>query len=647
MAGVRRDGRRAQRRAGGRPRRHGLTLGDYQVLVFLSEADGRAMRMCDLAARLQLSPERPDPPPRRARPEPARRAPAVRDRPPGDARRAHAAAAPRRSSEAAPTHVASVRARIFDQLDRGDIAAMERVFTAIHAGPARPRRRSAMTTLPAGFGCHVANVGIKDDTRRLRRHRRRRRRCAAAGVFTRSRFAGPSVTISREHLRDGRARAIVVVSKNANVANGPAGLGRRRELSSRRSPTASGAAATDVLIASTGVIGRRYPLDRILAGVGGDARARPTGPTPTAPPAAIMTTDTVPKVAEAPSATGRRRVVGIAKGVGMIEPDMATMIAVLLTDAEVEPAELDPPLPAGRRAHVQLREHRHRHVDERHRGGAGQRRRRAGRPRRARDRARRRRRVADQADRPRRRRRREAHRGRRRRRPRPGAGEAGRQGDRQLAARQDGRARRRPELGPGGDGRSASARTTPTSTRSGSSSASATARCTRVRSRRRRARRAAGVPAPATRCGSTSASAPATPSARCGAATSPPATSASTPTTRPDEFANRSVRTVRSGRKGDCLASQEETVHGCSKVRTHRRRRRGGGRAGGRSGRDRARQPAASGAAHRLRGGARTRRRPAFGTFRAIVKARRADHYRLTFAASRATSPSRTSTSRS
>ena len=84
-------------------------------------------------------------------------------------------------------------------------------------------------------------------------------------MFTRSRFAGPSVTISREHLADGRARAIVVVSKNANVANGAAGRADAEALVAAVAERL-GCSPGDVLVASTGVIGRRYPLDRLLAG---------------------------------------------------------------------------------------------------------------------------------------------------------------------------------------------------------------------------------------------------------------------------------------------------------------------------------------------------------------------------------------------
>jgi glutamate N-acetyltransferase / amino-acid N-acetyltransferase len=88
------------------------------------------------------------------------------------------------------------------------------------------------------------------------------------------------------------------------------------------------------------VIGRRYPIDRIRAGIN-DLPERPTGVAADAAAGGIMTTDTVAKIAEATIGTGPARVVGIAKGVGMIEPDMATMIAVLLTDAEIESAPLE------------------------------------------------------------------------------------------------------------------------------------------------------------------------------------------------------------------------------------------------------------------------------------------------------------------
>lgn len=192
--------------------------------------------------------------------------------------------------------------------------------------------------LPAGFGCHVANIGVKDTTDDFVVIAASRP-VPAAGVFTRSRFVGPSVTISRRNLAGATAQAIVVVSKNANVATGPAGFGDAEELVAAVADRL-GCPPDQVLVASTGVIGRRYPMDRVLAGVAALPR-QPAGKDVTAAARGIMTTDTVEKVAAATIGTGPARVVGIAKGVGMIEPDMATMIAVLLTDAEVSSAELD------------------------------------------------------------------------------------------------------------------------------------------------------------------------------------------------------------------------------------------------------------------------------------------------------------------
>ena len=190
-----------------------------------------------------------------------------------------------------------------------------------------------MTQLPRGFGCYVTNVGIKDDSDDFVVVAADAT-CVADGVFTKSRFAGPSVQVSREHLAGGRARAIVIVSKNANVATGAVGLADARELASGVAERI-GCEAADVVVASTGVIGRPYPMDRVRAGI---AAIPVELPSRTADDAArgIMTTDTVAKVAEATIGTSRARVVGIAKGVGMIEPDMATMITAMFTDAEIE-----------------------------------------------------------------------------------------------------------------------------------------------------------------------------------------------------------------------------------------------------------------------------------------------------------------------
>jgi glutamate N-acetyltransferase/amino-acid N-acetyltransferase len=192
-----------------------------------------------------------------------------------------------------------------------------------------------IVALPAGFVAHTGHAGLRedgDDVAVLLSTRP----CSSAGMFTRSRFEGPSVTLSRPRATSGRARAVVVVAKNANVANGLQGLRDAEELTAIVAG-AVGVPADEVLIASTGVIGRPYPMDRLrahlaqLPGAEFDADARRVAQ-------AMMTTDTVPKTAV--QHAGPARVVGVAKGVGMIEPDMATMLAFVLTDAAVDPATL-------------------------------------------------------------------------------------------------------------------------------------------------------------------------------------------------------------------------------------------------------------------------------------------------------------------
>ncbi|MGA1245948.1 MAG: bifunctional glutamate N-acetyltransferase/amino-acid acetyltransferase ArgJ [Ilumatobacteraceae bacterium] len=195
-----------------------------------------------------------------------------------------------------------------------------------------------MVALPSGFRSWVTNVGVKDDSRDFTIVAADAP-VAAAGVFTQSRFAGPSVVVSREHLADGHARAMVVISKNANVANGPVGLAHAREVT-QGVAASLGCAASDVLIASTGVIGRVYPIERIRTGIAAIPSPLPDTDA-TAVAQGIMTTDTVHKIAEATVGSGPARVVGVAKGVGMIEPDMATLITMCFTDAAVDQSTLD------------------------------------------------------------------------------------------------------------------------------------------------------------------------------------------------------------------------------------------------------------------------------------------------------------------
>jgi glutamate N-acetyltransferase/amino-acid N-acetyltransferase len=191
-------------------------------------------------------------------------------------------------------------------------------------------------SLPRGFRSYVTNIGVKDHTDDFTVVASDSV-CSAAGVFTQSSFAGASVLLSRRHVASGTARAMVVVSKNANVATGPQGMADAEEVVAGVAQ-ALGCQADDVLIASTGVIGRRYPIDRIRAGLGAIPSQLPSTDA-LAVARGIMTTDTVPKSASATA--GAATVVGVAKGVGMIEPNMATMIAMVFTDADIAPAELD------------------------------------------------------------------------------------------------------------------------------------------------------------------------------------------------------------------------------------------------------------------------------------------------------------------
>jgi len=198
-----------------------------------------------------------------------------------------------------------------------------------------------MTALPQGFSAHVAAIGIKDDTDDFLVLAAERTTPAAA-VFTRSRFVGPSVTLSRAHVANGRLRAVVVVSKNANVATGEQGQRDAAELAAGVA-AALGCPPEDVLVASTGVIGRPYPMDRVRKQL--EILALPFTIDQAEPAAtAIMTTDTVAKVASATVPTtdgGEASIVGIAKGVGMIEPDMATLLAFFVTDADLDAGALD------------------------------------------------------------------------------------------------------------------------------------------------------------------------------------------------------------------------------------------------------------------------------------------------------------------
>jgi len=158
---------------------------------------------------------------------------------------------------------------------------------------------------------------------------------SAVGVFTSSSVVGAPVELCRRRIRGGRARAVVVNSGIANVAMGEQGRQDANEMA-ERAAKAIGAPPGQVLVASTGVIGERLPMPRIRRGIQAAAAALDANGLLQAAEA-IRTTDTFAKSALVSAVVDGCpvTVAGIAKGSGMIEPNMATMLAFLLTDAAV------------------------------------------------------------------------------------------------------------------------------------------------------------------------------------------------------------------------------------------------------------------------------------------------------------------------
>lgn len=186
---------------------------------------------------------------------------------------------------------------------------------------------------PKGFLSVAKNIGIKDDTLDFTVIHSTAR-AAAAGMFTQSLFCGAPVIVGREHLADDHAHTLVVNSKNANVATGQRGLDDARA-TCRWVAQELGVAPEDVIPSSTGVIGHHLPMDRFREAIAGQLRGELCADSLDAAAEAIMTTDTRPK--RIARRVGGAVVAGIAKGAGMIEPDMATMLAFVFTDAALSP----------------------------------------------------------------------------------------------------------------------------------------------------------------------------------------------------------------------------------------------------------------------------------------------------------------------
>ncbi|MDO8847512.1 MAG: bifunctional glutamate N-acetyltransferase/amino-acid acetyltransferase ArgJ [Coriobacteriia bacterium] len=196
-------------------------------------------------------------------------------------------------------------------------------------------------TAPRGFLTAGVSAGLKKSGKRdvclLAAHEA----VPTAGVFTTSATAAPPVSVSREHLASGRMRAVVINAGNANACTGEAGMNDARAMAATAAD-ALGCVPEEIAVCSTGVIGVPLPLDLVTAGVHEAAGGLDSTNGEDAAEA-IMTTDTFAKqLAISVTAEGRTFTIGgMAKGSGMIQPNMATMLAFITTDAPISPSACD------------------------------------------------------------------------------------------------------------------------------------------------------------------------------------------------------------------------------------------------------------------------------------------------------------------
>ena len=202
------------------------------------------------------------------------------------------------------------------------------IFTAMTSFHATPR-------FPRGFRCASRNVGLKPTAKDLTLFVSDVDARAAA-VFTRNHFPGAPIVLGRETIRGGTLRAIVANSKVSNVATGARGVENARRMAVAAA-NELGTSADRVLVSSTGVIGVQLPVERIEVGIRGMAADLQQDPLVGAE--GIMTTDTHPKALSA--SVGDATLTWVAKGSGMIAPDMATMLSYIFTDAALDAGTLD------------------------------------------------------------------------------------------------------------------------------------------------------------------------------------------------------------------------------------------------------------------------------------------------------------------
>ena len=213
------------------------------------------------------------------------------------------------------------------------------------AAAARLLREQGVTA-PAGFRAAGIAAGIKaSGARDLALVFNEGPDDAAAGVFTRNKVKAAPVLWTQQVLTTGQLRAVILNSGGANACTGPGGFqdthATAEAVAAALSDWGTETGAIEVAVCSTGLIGDRLPMDKVLAGVRDIVHEMAGGLTGGEDAAqAIMTTDTVPKQV-ALHHPGNWTVGGMAKGAGMLAPSLATMLCVLTTDAAVEPAALD------------------------------------------------------------------------------------------------------------------------------------------------------------------------------------------------------------------------------------------------------------------------------------------------------------------
>ncbi|HSL70326.1 MAG TPA: bifunctional glutamate N-acetyltransferase/amino-acid acetyltransferase ArgJ [Longimicrobiales bacterium] len=187
---------------------------------------------------------------------------------------------------------------------------------------------------PRGFVCAARNCGLKERGPDLTLFFSRRPATASA-VFTRNLFPGAPVIVGRERIRAGRLRGIVVNSKVSNVGTGDLGI-RNAERMAAAAAQELGVTPQEIIMSSTGVIGVPLPIDKIERGIAGMAADLQDDPLVGAQ--GMMTTDTRPKAVSC--AVDGAVITMVAKGSGMIEPNLATMLVYIFTDAEFPAAQL-------------------------------------------------------------------------------------------------------------------------------------------------------------------------------------------------------------------------------------------------------------------------------------------------------------------